>query len=200
MALVVWAPAGIQEDELDALLQVRQLWADWTDKWRAEVRVAGVGDGVDVAPELYGPCRVWRSVTPFAPKLRYPKPSWDRRRLMLAGIRRELGYRGHADTGVDIEVLPGERGFRKSRLSKTEECGPSDYLRLTFDQPMTGPLALGHLCHFGLGLFVPDKGRSDPREEFRPLVADSVVTWPMNNGKVSGSDLIRRTDVLRAVR
>lgn len=32
----------------------------------------------------------------------------------------------------------------------------AEAFRLTFRHPVRGPLALGHSCHFGLGLFVPD--------------------------------------------
>jgi CRISPR-associated protein Csb2 len=32
---------------------------------------------------------------------------------------------------------------------------PSAFLQLDFTAPVTGPLALGHLSHFGLGLFAP---------------------------------------------
>jgi len=31
------------------------------------------------------------------------------------------------------------------------------FLRVTFDEPLAGPIALGHLSHFGLGLFVPER-------------------------------------------
>jgi CRISPR-associated protein Csb2 len=31
--------------------------------------------------------------------------------------------------------------------------------QITFPRPVGGPICLGHSCHFGLGLFVPDSSR-----------------------------------------
>ena len=33
---------------------------------------------------------------------------------------------------------------------------PAQFIRLHFEQPVTGPLALGRLSHFGLGLLAPE--------------------------------------------
>lgn len=33
--------------------------------------------------------------------------------------------------------------------------GVASFWRLTFPEPIQGPLALGFGCHFGLGLFTP---------------------------------------------
>ena len=53
------------------------------------------------------------------------------------------------------ELAAGPAGAGRSspqgRASK-----PSAILRLRFSEPVSGPLALGHLSHFGLGLFMPE--------------------------------------------
>lgn len=154
--LVVWVPHGLPEDELEPLLDVRRLWSPYSDKWRATVRVAGVGEMDDVAPELCGFSRTWRSVTPFMPSVRYVKKSWDMHRLMVAAMRRELRYRRHSEMEFKLEVLEGERGFRRSRPSKPDRIGPAAMIRLYLDRPIGGPVALGYLSHFGLGLFAPE--------------------------------------------
>jgi len=46
-----------------------------------------------------------------------------------------------------VRTRPGSRQGAANR--------PSEFLRITFDAPIAGPLALGHLRHYGLGLFVP---------------------------------------------
>lgn len=152
---VVWALDGLPDDELGPLLEVRSLWSPINDKWRATVRVAGTGDIDDVAPELSGTSRTWTSVTPFAPSLRYQKRSWTRERFLRAGIEQELRYRGHDEVSAEIELQPNWRGFRQARLSKPRSPQPAAMLRLHVDRPLRGPLALGALSHFGLGLFAP---------------------------------------------
>jgi CRISPR-associated protein Csb2 len=47
--------------------------------------------------------------------------------------------------------------FRRFRQKPNDDGGrrPAGAFRLTFEAPITGPVVLGHSCHFGLGLFVP---------------------------------------------
>jgi CRISPR-associated protein Csb2 len=162
--LVVWAPESLPEDELKVLVSVRRLYSPYNDSWRATLRVAGVGDLTDTAPELTGrpTARVWRTVTPFTPS-RFPKrrDSWTDH--LTAEIRRELDYRGiHTDCQVDVDDS-GWAAFRRYRPTARERRNPRQgqarqpaaMITLTFTEPVTGPLALGHLAHFGLGLFLP---------------------------------------------
>ena len=77
-------------------------------------------------------------------------------------------------TTVRIELLLDEAGnfrlcrsarnpgwrpiqFRRFRQKLNDDGGrrPAGAFRLTFEAPINGPIALGHSCHFGLGLFVP---------------------------------------------
>lgn len=155
--LLVWAPKFLEGDELTALLNVRRLWFRGSDKWRATIRVAGVGDIAHVAPELCGESDVWESVTPFAPSMRHFKKAWNIDRIMRIGLERELRYRGHEGAVIDVKVLPGGREFRRYRITRPNSGRnkPAAMVRLRLDRATTGPLALGHLSHFGLGLFAP---------------------------------------------
>ncbi|MGH7719848.1 MAG: type I-G CRISPR-associated protein Csb2 [Gemmatimonadaceae bacterium] len=47
--------------------------------------------------------------------------------------------------------------FRRFRQKQGDDGGrrPAGAFRLTFPQPVTGPICLGHSAHFGMGLFVP---------------------------------------------
>jgi CRISPR-associated protein Csb2 len=47
--------------------------------------------------------------------------------------------------------------FRRFRQKRSDDGGQrlAGFFRLTFPEPVTGPIALGHSSHFGLGLFVP---------------------------------------------
>ncbi|MDN5858647.1 MAG: type I-U CRISPR-associated protein Csb2 [Pseudonocardia sp.] len=159
--LLVWDPAGLPADELDALTSVRRLFSPVDERWRAVVRVATVGTAEQAARDLTKPSRTWESTTPYTPS-RHPKARDDWRRFLAADVARELDYRG-ITVPVAVEVL--DRGWREwrryrpSRGRSTPQGGaarPSAFLRLSFVEDVTGPLALGHLSHFGLGLFAPE--------------------------------------------
>lgn len=170
--LVVWTPrraetplaggmpqqAGLPDDELKALTDVRRLHSQINESWRLTIRVAGIGTPSEVVPELCGPSSRWQSVTPFAPA-RYPKKRDTWADIMTA----ELGYRGLPPPRL-VEVVDGDwvawRRYRPSArmrrdLGQGSANRPSAFLHLEFDTPVPGPLALGHLSHFGLGLFKP---------------------------------------------
>jgi CRISPR-associated protein Csb2 len=166
--LVVWAPGGFPPDELKALTGLRELRSGHNDNWRATIRVAGIGDITDAAPELGagGANRVWRTTTPFTPA-RFPKRRTEPADHIAVEVHRELRHRG-IDTDCDVELLTGNwTAFRRYRPSAQRRGDArqgrarqhSALVRLTFTEPVPGPIALGHLAHFGLGLFVPDRHR-----------------------------------------
>ena len=168
--LLVWAPGGLPADEVKALASLRRLYTGMNDSWRATLRVAGIGGITDQAPELVGPSTMWRSATPFTPA-RFPKRNQAWADLLAAEVRRELSYR---DIRMDcaVEQTSGNwvafRRYRPSARNRHDRRQgqarqPSAVLRLAFTQPVTGPLALGHLAHFGLGLFTPDRAVDDGR-------------------------------------
>lgn len=158
--LVVWTPHGLPDDELKALTGVTRLYSPVRQSWRLAVRVAGIGHIADTAPELVTAATVWHSITPITPP-RYPgrRDAWPD--FLEGQVRRELGHRGiPAPRAVELvdgdwrEVLrsrPSRWGGRRGTPNR-----PSAYLRVTFDEPVAGPIALGHLSHFGLGLFAPE--------------------------------------------
>jgi CRISPR-associated protein Csb2 len=51
--------------------------------------------------------------------------------------------------------------FKRSRSKRTDDGGRrlAGAYSLSFSQPISGPLALGHSSHFGMGLFLPDDHR-----------------------------------------
>ena len=60
--------------------------------------------------------------------------------------------------------------FRRFRKKRGDDGGRrfAGFFKIEFPEPIPGPLALGHSCHFGLGLFVPlfeaDWPASDPTQ------------------------------------
>ncbi len=163
--LVVWVPGTLPPVELKALTGVRRLYSGWNEDWRLAVRVAGIGDARQVAPELAGPAAVWCSRTPFTPS-RFCKPNRDWEQFLRTEIHRELANRNLPEP-VEVSLVEGDwvsyRRYRPSaRARRDPDQGqarrPSAVLRLRFDEPVDGPIALGHLSHFGLGLFEPGRG------------------------------------------
>jgi CRISPR-associated protein Csb2 len=159
--LIVWTPGGLPEHELTALTAVRKLASHINPDWRLVLRVAGVGDIQDIAPELGAPARTWQSIMPYTPS-RHPKPDADWTVFLAEDVRRELAFRGHP--AAEVLVLPDSwaeyRRYRptsRQRPNTRQGHGnrPGAFLKLTFPEQVYGPLALGHLSHFGLGLFQP---------------------------------------------
>jgi len=158
--LAIWIPSGLPEDEFDALARIRRLWAPGEKApgpGTVEVRLAAYGDAPTVLADLAGPARTWQSLTPFVPP-RHPKKQW--REFVESEIRRELRYR-RCDVPASVAVADIDwttyTRRRPSRRFTSRPTGPSvtrgAAVQVTFHQPVVGPIALGYLAHFGLGLF-----------------------------------------------
>jgi CRISPR-associated protein Csb2 len=160
--LIVWTPDGLPDDELKALADVGRLFSPMNESWRLTIRVAGIGSVLDLAPSLVGPATRWESVTPFTPS-RHVKKNANWLEFLTREITSELVYRSQP-APVAVRLVEQQwtawRRYRPSARNR-RDCDqgrvakPSAFLRLDFAAPVTGPLALGHLSHFGLGLFAP---------------------------------------------
>lgn len=155
-SLIAWASAGFVDTEVAAFESLQRIFAPAYLDGLGTRRVAFVGAGpVDgIAPELVGPSRRWMSVTPYCPVGHFRGTLLER---LTSDVNRELSARGlpPAD-GVEMFDGPWLR-YRRYRPGKERIQGsrPAYGLVLHFDEPVTGPLALGQLSHFGLGLFQP---------------------------------------------
>ncbi len=117
--------------------------------------VETVGDPAVVCEELSGVSVTWRSATPYAPSRHERKVSTVE--ALRRDIRREAGYRGLPEV-VSVEPLPGRwLSFRRHRASEPlTRARRAQGALIQFAEPVHGPLALGQLSHFGLGIFTPD--------------------------------------------
>ena len=78
-----------------------------------------------------------------------------------AGAARAVpGRRGNraAAVGWGSSSPAPERVLRERARKPGDDgaCRPRGLFRLRFPKPVAGPIALGHSCHFGLGLFLPE--------------------------------------------
>jgi CRISPR-associated protein Csb2 len=154
--LVIWAPDGLDADDVAALGQVRSLRGrEFIADFRpCRLAIEATGEVVAVAPELSRPSRHWRSFTPYAPPRNVRRqPTWQshaeaylRRDLRAANLPEPRITHARGDWLAYRRHRPGEK-LRDARRATGFE--------LEFAEPVPGPLSLGALRHFGLGLFVP---------------------------------------------
>lgn len=116
--------------------------------------------------------KTWESLTPFL-KTRHTKrrkngePKLDETGLEIGSaehdLHRLLDEAGFAPRSIEPfhRQIIGPRlvywqQFRRFRSPHDRVAGNRAFgFRLTFPEPVSGPVALGHSSHFGLGLFVP---------------------------------------------
>jgi CRISPR-associated protein Csb2 len=157
--LLIHVPDGMDQVPQRVLGALTRIWSRDGGEWRLVLEGFG---SPEVASELTRPSTVWRSVTP------YLHPWYVKKRFTVEDqIRRECRERGLPEpVGLERveEVAIGNgrkrRAIHYRRTRSRRGLGQPDRLggfwRLTFPEPLAGPLALGFACHFGLGLFVPD--------------------------------------------
>jgi CRISPR-associated protein Csb2 len=171
---MAWVPAGLAAADVAAIAgsDLRRLSGRLGGDDGYEVKklpmvdllLQAAGPVETVAPELCGPARRWRSLTPYLPVRHRKRETLDD--YVRVDVSRELTYRGRDPQHVTVrrasadEGLPDRwsRSFRRYRITERMSFArPGLGLRLTFPELVGGPLALGQLSHFGFGLFVPDE-------------------------------------------
>jgi CRISPR-associated protein Csb2 len=170
-SLVVWVPEGLRTEEVGAMLSLQNMSGKRGGEDGYELRgfpkvqtlFQAAGKIEQVAPELCGPASRWRTVTPYLP-VRHQKQRESYEEHLVADVAAELRYRGRADAAL-ARVEPDPRlgaqtvnQYRRYRpKEKLRESRPGIGLILEFDNPVTGPLILGQLSHFGFGIFQPER-------------------------------------------
>jgi CRISPR-associated protein Csb2 len=159
-SFVIWAPAGFDDDELLAVARKMEFYISKDHDYTGGVSgrrlgVEAFGDVCQVAPELTGSSTTWVSHTPYAPT-RHWKGTLDEQ--LFADVSRELEVRNKP---APIAVTAHSGDWLKYRRYRLKE-GINDARRafgvtITFAEPEPGPLCLGQLSHYGLGLFLPSK-------------------------------------------
>ncbi len=160
--ILVFVPDGMDHGQQQALTGVTRLWDRDGSEWRLALEASG---SADIAPALTDcdadGCTTWESVTP------YLHPWYVKRRFGVEDqLRRECHKRGlpelvrmealnEVDVGRNRKRRPIHFHRFRSRRGITQPDRLGSFWRLVFAEPVTGPLALGFTCHYGLGLFKP---------------------------------------------
>lgn len=181
--LTLWAPHGFEAEEFQAVMAVPALYPGGRRKpVRLVYQTHGnASDIAEAAPHLFGSARTWRTLTPYVLtrhiKFRGPKDENGRKRMVdgpVDQIEREVRQRWPEgpplvraaflpDTKHRIDPLDrssARRGYRPFEFVRHRQGGGSNgggayNFEIEFQEPVTGPIALGFACHYGLGLFVP---------------------------------------------
>lgn len=158
--VVAYAEERFGPREVAALSAIRELTPSrQLDLPSLAVAVEALGSPSEAAPEVvseHGTTR-WRSVTPFAPNL-HRKRGQSPEGFLESAVARELAWRGLPALEITPELIPGDwLAYRRHRVTeKLRDARPARGLRVVLREPVPGPLTLGALTHFGLGLFAPD--------------------------------------------
>jgi len=156
--VLLHVPAGLGLTERRIVEKVHRIWNRDGGEWR--LALEGIGQ-TDVGRPLMTQSSEWQSVTP------YLHPWHTKKNLSIEDqIRRECRERGlhepislerldHIIVGNQIRRPIHFHRFRNKRGLKQPDAH-GGFWRLTFAEPVYGPLALGFGCHFGLGMFIPD--------------------------------------------
>ncbi len=161
--LLVRVPAGLSGKSRAAVESLRRLWNHDGQEWQVVLEGAG---GVEIfagsaiaGSVLCGSGQVFETVTPYLMPW-HAKPCFG----VEEQVRRECRTRGLPEP-ASVEMLQRiciagrERtplDFHRFRTKRghIQPDTRGHFLRLTFSKPVSGPLALGFGCHFGLGQFV----------------------------------------------
>jgi CRISPR-associated protein Csb2 len=170
--VTVFAPMGFNPLERQALEGLSGL--SWGEVNALHWLLIGLGREGDFRTPLLEESTIWISATPFVvtryPKLRgtkrdRPEHYGSPRDFTRHVLRQELERRSALPAFVSIEDAAriGIHRLRpmqfQRRRSKPDDDGgrrPAGGFRITFAAPVRGPLCIGHSCHFGLGLFLPE--------------------------------------------
>ncbi|MBF0334456.1 MAG: type I-U CRISPR-associated protein Cas5/Cas6, partial [Alphaproteobacteria bacterium] len=151
--VTVHAEAGFSPSTVAACTAVRETWGGDFGTWRVVLERCG-------GRETLAAAQVWESVTP------YLHPLHAKARLgPEEQLRRELADRGfpapcHVERLDHVEIAKRATktvAFRRwrSKGGLTQPDTRGSFWRLTFDEQVSGPMAFGFACHYGLGMFRP---------------------------------------------
>lgn len=167
-SLVMWAPGMFNANEVAALSGVKWLRAGRSAPHVPDfaVTISALGDVEHVASEIVVPAARWISCTPFAPsRYKNKKDTW--RNHVKAEVVRELTVYRDMPMPASVRVLGKDpRRYRRYRLPPKESLRSSrraSMVEIRFDAPVKGPIVLGALSHYGLGLFLPHPTASKHR-------------------------------------
>ena len=156
--VLIHVPACFEGTERRVIESLRKIWMRNGGKWR--LLLEGIGTS-EVGGEITQESQSWQSVTPYLHPWHIKKKFGIGDQIERECRERDLPRPAQIDYLETIQV--GKQQPRRpihfhrfrSKRGLTQPDRRGSFLRVTFDEPLVGPLALGFGCHFGLGLFKP---------------------------------------------
>jgi CRISPR-associated protein Csb2 len=152
--LLVSRKGAFREDELDAVRGVRELWqSDGRPKVQCVTTWQGTLAASEPAPFQFS--RLVESSAPFVPP-RHWRKGRDWAEFLTEEVRRECRNHGIEQTPARVETVRMHSLFdvcEYRRNRKGDPVRPGYALRLTFENAVRVPFAIGYGAHFGLGQF-----------------------------------------------
>lgn len=157
--VLIYCPEGLTPSEQDAILGLTVIHQD-EDRPEVAVQCNGFGDASDFSDQRLmagAPAAIWRSATPFL----FPRhPRHDGRESQEEQIARELSIRGlprlkslHTLSETEAAYRTVQYDPRRSRHAPWPTA-PMRAFEMELAEPVSGPILLGGLSHYGFGLFV----------------------------------------------
>jgi CRISPR-associated protein Csb2 len=158
--LVCHRKAPFDHIEQEALLIASErpiAWQHGNPDW--QLRLVPLPNETPLPHDCLGTSTTWETISPYVPARHIlgrnskPRPG----RSLTDQIQHELTQEGLLE--ASIEIVKDTRHWIKVHRPRREKGQPSNDIklgysvRLHFSTPVTGPIALGHSNHFGLGLF-----------------------------------------------
>lgn len=172
--VVVYARGGFDLPAIRALARLRRVWGhggpDLTVTLVAMGSPHDLGclrrDGSRIRTAQLGTARIWDSLTPFVPPRHIKYRATGVRDAANEQLARLLALHGRPlprieplapedATAPRPPAIAWQRFRRRRTVGGGSRGGDVAFgFRLCFDQPLTGPIALGYAAHQGLGQFV----------------------------------------------
>lgn len=154
--ILLHVPLGMDAQQQRVVEGLNRVWSQDGGDWKVLLENIGSNSSCTLCAFSV----TWQSVTPYLHPW-HTKKNFD----IKEQIRRECRERGLPEP-VEIEWMQTTKVGKRERrtihfhrlrrrrgLHQPDRLG--SFCRMSFSEPVKGPLALGFGCHFGLGLFMP---------------------------------------------
>jgi len=156
--LEIWSSQPLKESELHTLGSLNSVWQP---NRRPDVEFL-LTTLLPERPQMRS--KTWVSATPFVTARHYRKGRGEFLDWLASDLARELEIHG-LPSPSEVHWIPATPGvaspirwsaFVRSRKGARPASGYG--ARILFQEDVEGPFAVGSLCHYGLGVFVPADG------------------------------------------
>jgi len=158
--LVIYARAGFDEKAIDTLYQLFKMERSDQRHWYWTLQALGTQDTLaSLGLKELETATTWESLTPFiAP--RWPKRHRDSIAEQVRVACQQVGLPEPTKVEPYYVNRQQHRQMRDVPVYRPQQRyhqvpDKRNWLRLTFPEPVQGPIALGWNAHYGLGLFLP---------------------------------------------